>query len=183
MRFRRTLPGFTAVALFATIPFFPKTNAAEARKLVYGAASSLGNGSIRTYMEYDNGRPVELGVELTEAAMQNLPHHGFDPATGAHGAEFVLELPKDNPTPFKHAVVQWNPGGHEPPGIYDLPHFDFHFYTIDNAARLAMTPKDPAFEQEGGQPAPGRVRAGWLHSSGSGGDSHHGCALDRPQVA
>jgi hypothetical protein len=163
MQFGRTIPGFMAVALFATIPFFPKTNAPEARKLVYGAPSAMGSGSIRTYMEYDNGRPVELGVELTEGVMQNLPHHGLDEATGVHGAEYVLELPKDNPTPFKHAVVQWNPGGHEPPGMYDLPHFDFHFYTIDNAARLAISPKDSAFKQkEANQPGAEFVPAGYI---------------------
>jgi hypothetical protein len=24
--------------------------------------------------------------------------------------------------------LNWNPHGHIPPGVYDLPHFDFHFY-------------------------------------------------------
>jgi hypothetical protein len=149
MQFGRTIPHVMALACFATIPLFPKPSEFRgAPKLVYGTATQLGTGHIRTYMEYDNGRPVELGVELTEGVMQGLPHHGFDPASGVHGAEYVLELPQGNPTPFKHVVVQWNPGGHEPPGMYDLPHFDFHFYTIDNAARLAISPKDQAFEQK-----------------------------------
>lgn len=28
--------------------------------------------------------------------------------------------------------------GHEPPGIYDLPHLDFHFYYISDSDRMAI---------------------------------------------
>ncbi len=31
---------------------------------------------------------------------------------------------------FDHIDFGWNPHGHEPPGIYDVPHFDVHFYMI-----------------------------------------------------
>ena len=30
--------------------------------------------------------------------------------------------------PLKWALLNWNPHGHIPPGIYDRPHFDVHFY-------------------------------------------------------
>ncbi|MGH7507185.1 MAG: DUF5602 domain-containing protein, partial [Longimicrobiales bacterium] len=59
--------------------------------------------------------------------------------------EYVLAMPERNPTPFRHVLIDWNPGGHEPPGIYDLPHFDFHFYTITDAERRDIDPADPAF--------------------------------------
>ncbi len=35
--------------------------------------------------------------------------------------------------PFKWVLFNWNPVGHIPPGIYDVPHFDVHFY-IDSIA-------------------------------------------------
>jgi hypothetical protein len=41
-------------------------------------------------------------------------------------------------TGFKVLQFDWNPQGHEPPGVYDLPHFDFHFYYISDAERLAI---------------------------------------------
>jgi hypothetical protein len=50
--------------------------------------------------------------------------------------EFTLALPKEAaPTAYNHIGIDWNPQGHEPQGIYDKPHFDFHFYMI--------TPEDP----------------------------------------
>ena len=42
-------------------------------------------------------------------------------------------------TLIKHVFLNWNPAGHEPPGIYDLPHFDFHFYLVPDAERVAST--------------------------------------------
>lgn len=36
--------------------------------------------------------------------------------------------------------MNWNPSGHIPPGIYDVPHFDIHFYLTPNAERLAIRP-------------------------------------------
>jgi len=35
--------------------------------------------------------------------------------------------------------------GHEPAGVYDLPHFDFHFYTVPVEVRNSIVPSDPAF--------------------------------------
>jgi len=35
--------------------------------------------------------------------------------------------------------------GHPPPGTYDTPHFDLHFYTITSAERDAITPADPSY--------------------------------------
>lgn len=34
----------------------------------------------------------------------------------------------------------WLPRGHPPPGVYDIPHFDFHFYMISAAQRRAIPP-------------------------------------------
>jgi hypothetical protein len=38
--------------------------------------------------------------------------------------------------------VNWNPHGHIPPGVFDVPHYDFHFYIIDEATRATI--KAPA---------------------------------------
>ena len=37
--------------------------------------------------------------------------------------------------PFKHQVTNYNPEGHGPPGVYSVPHFDFHFYMVGNDLR------------------------------------------------
>jgi hypothetical protein len=57
----------------------------------------------------------------------------------------VLPLPEHNPTPYRLVELNWNPAGHEPPGIYDIPHFDFHFYTVTRDTRDAILPSDPTY--------------------------------------
>lgn len=124
----------------------------------YGDAVKLGDGRARAYVLLDEktGAPRELGVALDEAALQGLPAGG----SGHHGAaamthEFILSLPAGNKTPFTFVEMNWNPMGHEPEGVYqDVPHFDFHFYTISKAARDSIVPTNPEFEKKGGSLPP-----------------------------
>jgi hypothetical protein len=37
-------------------------------------------------------------------------------------------------------MLDWNAKGHEPAGIYDKPHFDFHFYIQDLDEVMAIEP-------------------------------------------
>jgi hypothetical protein len=124
--------------------------AAPAR--TYGDAVKVGDGTARTYVELDRvtGAPTEIGVALSERALEALPtagagHHGMNMVTH----EFILSLPVNNKTPFTFVEMNWNPKGHEPEGVYqDVPHFDFHFYVIPKAARDAIMPTDTAFERK-----------------------------------
>ncbi|HET7564824.1 MAG TPA: DUF5602 domain-containing protein [Gemmatimonadaceae bacterium] len=116
----------------------------------YGRAVKVGNGTARTYITITNGVP-EVGVALSEKALSGLPDEhapGGRLEAGHTMFETALDLPAKNPTPFRHVVLNWNPGGHEPPGIYDVPHFDFHFYVIAPAERLAIDPVDPEFQRK-----------------------------------
>jgi len=36
--------------------------------------------------------------------------------------------------------LQWHPSGHEPEHVYDVPHFDVHFYTITEGVRGGIVP-------------------------------------------
>lgn len=124
--------------------------AASANRTTYGPAVKVGHGTARTYITVTNGVP-EVGVALSEGALAGLPNEHAPGGVFAHGHttfETVLELPTGNPTAFRHVLLNWNPRGHEPPGVYDTPHFDFHFYVIDNAERLAIDPADPEFQQK-----------------------------------
>ena len=132
--------------------------AASARRTTYGEPVTVGRGTARTYVTITNGVPAEVGVALSEAALTGLPDEHAAGGVHAHGHitfEHVLQLPERNPTPFRHVLLNWNPGGHEPPGIYDTPHFDFHFYVIDDAERLAIDPADPDYQRKAERkPAP-----------------------------
>lgn len=114
---------------------------------IYGAPMKLGQGTVRSYIEIDHGVVKELGVALSAAALKKLPGD-HDGQHGGHGFEHILPLPSRNPTPYRNITLDWNPVGHEPPGIYDRPHFDFHFYTITNAERMTIDPADPLFAQK-----------------------------------
>jgi hypothetical protein len=120
----------------------------------FGAPLHIGNGLARTYALVDRsnrGRPLELGVSLTEGVMDGLPvAEGPAAHPGpTHGHEsmtvLLLDLPQQNPTPFRFVQLNWNPAGHEPAAIYGLPHFDFHFYTVPPEVRDEIVPTNPDF--------------------------------------
>ncbi|WP_157971986.1 DUF5602 domain-containing protein [Pleomorphovibrio marinus] len=103
-----------------------------------GPVVQLGNGRIQSFITYNKSRiPTALGIKMSEKSMENLPsgshvHHSSN--------EFVLKLHKKaETTPYKNIVVNWEPEGHEPQGVYDLPHFDFHFYTISEEERQQIS--------------------------------------------
>src|SRR5688500_10402867 len=92
-----------------------------------GQFTLLGNGTVRSWVTFgQNNKPTSLGVTFSEAALSGL---ATTPPKGMLGMEYNLALPKEAAvTGIDHVGVNWNPQGHEPPGIYDTPHFDFHFY-------------------------------------------------------
>jgi len=101
----------------------------------YGTPVRVGNGRARTYIVLDQkngGAPLEIGVALDERALDGLPTSGMN--------MFDLALPAQNPTPYRLVELDWNPQGHEPEGVYSVPHFDFHFYTSTADERNAIDP-------------------------------------------
>jgi len=56
-----------------------------------------------------------------------------------------LPLPPLAPETYRFVMFDWNPMGHEPPGVYTFPHFDFHFYLVAEAEVQAISPADPGF--------------------------------------
>jgi uncharacterized protein len=123
----------------------------------YGTPVRLGDGTARTYVlvtAADRGTPLEVGVALSEGAMEGLPA-----ATGMPGHESMvvnlLAMPELNPTPYRFVELDWNPAGHEPAAIYGVPHFDFHFYTVSRETRASIVPTDPRFAEAAASfPAP-----------------------------
>jgi hypothetical protein len=113
--------------------------ASEKCNTFYGPQVKMGNGHVRTWVNITHGgKPMAIGVEMTDGALANLPQDPTDFAA----ATFALTLHQKAKavTPFDHAVIDWNVHGHEPPGIYDQPHFDFHFYKISTATQMAIPP-------------------------------------------
>ena len=101
----------------------------EKTSVFYGPSTSFLGGTARTWVEMVNGKPIAIGIEISEGALEHLdPAHGM----GEHSheaVEYSLKLPgQAHATGIKTVMVGWNPEGHPPMGTYNLPHFDFHFY-------------------------------------------------------
>lgn len=125
-----------------------------------GAKVNVGNGSAYTWLLDDGlGNPLAIGISITDTALVNLP---------ATDAEYLLPLPRQaQSTAFKHVVLNWNAHGHIPPGIYDVPHFDFHFYIItpQQRAQITGTGEDQARAMRA--PAPGAIPPGYIGPEGT----------------
>jgi len=108
--------------------------------IVFGEIKQMGNGVVWSWVIYDSkGNPSSLGITFTETALaglaENSPHD-------IPYIDYELSLPKQTKVPpYNHIVVDWNPHGHIPPGIYDVPHFDFHFYMVTPSERNKITAK------------------------------------------
>ena len=117
----------------------------------YGTPQRVGNGTVRTYIVRDQkngGRPLEVGVALSETALDGLPAPVDSPDPMANMHMYTLDLPAQNPTQYKFVQFDWNPKGHEPDSVYTLPHFDFHFYTVPVEVRNSIMPSDPLYAQK-----------------------------------
>lgn len=140
--------------------------AAGATHLRYGAPVDLGNGEARTYVVLDpkSGNPVEVGVALTEAALDGLPASGSEGGNGhEHYASYILTLPADHGTPYRFVELDWNPKGHG--GPYTAQHFDFHFYRVSLDEHDAIDPARADYAaQAAAFPAAGELPAGYVSS-------------------
>jgi len=100
-------------------------------------------GKAKTWVKISgNGAPEQIAISIDDAAMNSLP---AGDGGGEPEAELIIPFPQQyGASVFDHALVGWNPHGHEPAGIYDLPHFDFHFYTSTVEEQMSI----PFYEQD-----------------------------------
>ena len=148
------------IVLFAGLAIFGCSDPGAQTGRVLGASSSVGKGTVSSYTELDkNGVPRAIGIVFQASALEGLPsehsdgNHCFDrdndgkidldkECFGTH--EWVIPLPSEvarrSEIPFKWVGLNWNPHGHIPPGVYDLPHFDVHFYIESIEKVFAIAP-------------------------------------------
>lgn len=118
--------------------------------------ASMGNGYFQTFLKIkSDGSPKAIGIKFPKQTLSNLPHDIV------HDGSTCLDLDNNNEidlheecvgghsrilrfnstlTPFKNIVINWENHGHVPPGVYDIPHFDFHFYMISDIERKMILP-------------------------------------------
>ena len=121
----------------------PKAIAAPQNNItIVGEEKAIGNGKVRTWLQVDQEtkKPVSIGVSLSESALSGLPADSDLPQKDSlklqlmdgspdHTFEYELGFPSEvTETAFTHMGFNWNPVGHGPEDVFDLPHFDVHFY-------------------------------------------------------
>ena len=110
-----------------------------------GPEVQLGYGKVRSWISITkNGDPHELGLEITAKAYHNLTDEDDKKIPDHSNINIPLHLKAKQLTPFDHIGLNWNPHGHFPPGLFDIPHFDIHFYMISIAEQMAI----PAWSEE-----------------------------------
>ncbi|MDN3557427.1 DUF5602 domain-containing protein [Halomonas maura] len=152
----RRLGGVSVVALAMAGTALP----ALAERISWGDPVAVGDGQARVAVsEQTDGIPSSVAVVLSAGVLEGLPTETPD----QHEWEYLLPMPEDSPiTGYQHIGLNWNPHGHIPEGIYSVPHFDLHFYLIDEAERQAITFQGPDREARLAPPENTLVPAGYM---------------------
>lgn len=165
----------TFLLLFSLPAFAAETNL----KPLYGDRTTLGGGRISIIqLIQGNGVPKVLGIEFPKSVLKDLPNEHSDgrncwDSNGDNeidleecdgGHERVLYF-DNNKSPFKYMVINWEPHGHIPADVYDTPHFDFHFYMMDDIARnqIAVGPCPGVMNCAQAEIAILPLRSGYIH--------------------
>lgn len=119
-------------------PFNVKTNAIQLN-VFKGPQVTLGYGKVRSWISVDGDRnPVEIGIEITREALLQPERDKKTAAPAGSTIVIPLHLKAQQLTPFNHIGLNWNPNGHEPEQVFDVPHFDIHFYMISLEEQMAI---------------------------------------------
>jgi hypothetical protein len=154
-----------AVVLLLTTSGGAASGAAAGRTL--GWRAQLGQGDVTSFADLqEGGAPRAIGIMISAETLATLPaepsdlHHCYDrdgdgvtaQATEClHTHERVVPLPdavtQRGDVPFSWVLLNWNMNGHMPPGVYDVPHFDVHFYiaSIEDTFAIHDGPCGPEF--------------------------------------
>lgn len=108
---------------------------------VAGSCADVNQGQVCVSAKTQGTAILEVGLTVPMASIENAPAEvpmAWPPATAA-----MLDLPADvqQLAGLTHFTMYWEPGGH-PPAPFMQPHFDFHFYMVPTADRMAIDCKD-----------------------------------------
>jgi len=94
----------------------------------WGRPVQMGEGTMATFATLRGSlEPQYVGIWFTEDALDGLPEGGDE----HHSVTPPLPANAGKATNFEWVGVDWAPQGHAPAEVYDVPHFDIHFYMMD----------------------------------------------------
>jgi hypothetical protein len=153
-------------AILVSMAFLGSAIGAKAGEFI-GPAVKIGHGTAHTVVRDDTaGKVMSIGVIFTPGMLEGLP----TPAKGADpDFPYVLSMPTKGPkTLIDHVVINWESAGHQPSHVYDVPHFDFHFYLISLDQQKAIVfSSDKQSGEPAQQPPAELVPAGYIVPPGT----------------
>jgi len=150
------IPAFTCIAIGLVFVSSAAWCSSDEAVTEYGDSAAFNGQEIRAFFTHKGPEIVALGVEVPAAAYDDAPMDppsdgkydtpvdADDPSKGVAwyccGYEIPVSLPESaqQMTAFRNAVLNWNPQGHPPPGVYNARHTDFHFYFMSEQERLSI---------------------------------------------
>lgn len=98
-----------------------------------GQTISMGQGQVTCYERVAaDGTLLAVGIRFNESVLTGLP---VDPQMT------TLMFPKKAAkSPFDHVGFDWVSHGHFPEAVYGVPHFDMHFYVVDDQKLSQVIP-------------------------------------------
>lgn len=115
-----------------TITGKPGTEAKD--NTYYSSQEKMGAGKARSWIRINHkGVPEEIGVEMDDAVLSNLPGENFTVAIPFHSKAKEV-------TPFDHLYITWSAHGHPLPGTFINAHFDVRFFMTTLEEHLAIPP-------------------------------------------
>lgn len=154
------------VLLFLVVGCSKLQNSGHQAGTFKGPSINIGEGSAHAFVAVDAaGKPSVIGIKLSEQVLKNLPSEA---PPGADRWEYKLALPAEATSlGYDHIVVDWNPKGHIPQGVYDTAHFDFHFYLIDEEERNLITAVNEDLERTNRPPEKKHMPKGYVLPPGT----------------
>ncbi|WP_013334631.1 PEP-CTERM sorting domain-containing protein [Gloeothece verrucosa] len=180
-----------AITVGAILVTLETGNIAKAAIFLGNSPQKLGNGMINSYVVVDDltGEPASIGLTFDVGILSGLSDGETDSEDHSHEHEHIdtvmLSLPSQaSSTAFEFVAVNWNPDGHPPTGVYNTPHFDFHFYTIPQSIQQQINPANPQFPSAAYKvPPPGFVPADYylIPNTAVPGEGSHWANFNAPE--
>ncbi len=131
------IPGLGPLACLLLGACATYSPAAAPTREIAGSCETAFGASVCSWAQVSGSKVVAVGATVPMAAIENTPLDApmvWPPVFAA-----IVPMPAEAraATGMDHLTVYWEPHGH-PPGPFLTPHFDFHFYTISDAERLAI---------------------------------------------
>ena len=130
----------TAAALVLTIGILVAAIAADGRSTASSCAPVLGS-EVCTWLVTEDGTPVELGATIPLALVEGVSTDVEMVWPPRELASVALPEQAREALGIQRLGINWEAHGH-PPATFLTEHFDFHFYSIDEAEVMSIDCSD-----------------------------------------